>query len=344
MRPEKGSEKLQSAVEYLITYGWMVLIISILLYALYLEGFFSGARTLPFVCLGTPSFLCSNPVMGSSGALTINFGYIGAYPITITGLACNVTPSGKPPSVETTHITVYPNTRMNLTFQCPITGRRAQLGSPYSVRLWFYYDTSSLSGLQQAYAGGTAYVNYISLLWSVTEWTPSSNSVDLIPYSWAASNPESPSSTTVTGTGSWSSLIENGKEGWSYSTDYHNHDVYYGVEATLFPMSPLSLDNAPCSYPYSAHGYSAITYANMGGSYNFTIVTDDATEIFYRLVGSGTWQSVYSGSTWLSQPPAANSLTVSIPQGDYELAVDYMDICDPAGLSTVLISPPPNPT
>lgn len=340
MRPR--NEKLQSAMEYLMTYGWSILIIAVVISALFYSGAFSNLQTLPLVCLGTPSFLCSNPIMSSSGALTINFGYIGSYPITITGLACNITPPTKPPSIETTHITVPSNSRMNLTFQCPIA-RQAKLGTTLSVILWFYYDTPSASGLQQLYAKGIVYVNYHSLLWNVTEWTPSSNSVNLIPYSWVTSNPETPINTANVATTIWSSLIENGKEGWSYSTDYHNHDIYYNVETTLFPVVPLSLDNAPCNYPYSAHGYTAITYASMGGTYNFIIMSDDATEIFYRLVGSGTWQSVYSGSAWIDQAPTSYTQILNIPQGTYEIAVNYMDTCDPAGLSTVLISPPPTP-
>jgi len=342
MRIKSKIQKLQSAMEYLVTYGWAILIVAVVICLLFSLGLFGNAQYTSFVCLAEPPFLCSNPVMSSSGALSIRFGYAGASPITLTGLVCSITSSTKPPSEETTQILVIPNQQMTLTFQCPITSQ-AQIGTTIPVNLWFYYSISSFSGLQQQYARGIVKVGYTSLVWNVIEWTPSSNAVNLLPYGWVASNPEQPSNTIQTGSTAWSSLIAGGQEGWSYSTDYHNHDVYNGIETTLFPISPLSLDTAPCSAPYDAHAYTATTHATMSGTYTFSTVTDDATEIFYRAIGSSTWQSVYSSNAWLNQPPTAYSQTLSLPANTYELAVDFMDTCDPAGLSVVLISPLPTP-
>ncbi|VVB76820.1 Uncharacterised protein [uncultured archaeon] len=169
------------------------------------------------------------------------------------------------------------------------------------------------------------------------------------------------------GSGIWSSLIVNNAEGWSYGTLYHYFDDYYSIETALFPIKPLSDDlagsiNSPdpnnrCGYgaPYRSYGYTAITHAFMSGSYTFNIITDDGTQIFYRQ-GSGSWSNVYPawpgsqspcgspnnpGYSWCSQSPNYYTRTISFPAGIYEIAVEYIDTCDPAGLSVVQITPPP---
>ncbi len=330
--------KAQSAMEYLMTYGWAILIIAVVLGILYFLGVFNSTP-LPLVCLQNPPFLCSNPQLNSDGALTITFGYFGPAPITITGLLCNITPSSKYPSEETTRIPVQPGQTMTLTFQCPLLN--TNFGSSSSYDLWIFYDQGAVTGLQQNYAKGFLTVSYVSVLWNVTVWQPSSSNVDLLPYSSVTANPELPVGVTVKEHTTWESLLKNNAEAYSFSTDYHMNDIYFGIETTVFPSKLLAADNASCTKPYSSHGYSAIAYVNLNGNYNFTIISDDGTEIFYRPASGGTWHSVFNGVAWKGEPPTQyGPTTVNFANGTYELAVDWTDICDPAGLSAVAISPP----
>jgi hypothetical protein len=338
-RTQKEDERGQSAMEYLITYGWAILITAIILSMLFQLGVFQNP-ILSFVCLGSPGFLCQSEEMSSSGAVTVTFGYSGSVPITITGLGCNVTSPPKGPSIETQSFVVQPQQTVTLVFQCPITS--TTIGSTSGVYLWFFYNTPTATGLEQQYAKGIIKVNYASLLWNVQQWTPSSNSVQLLPYSSVSANPTLPSGTTVTNSGVWSSLIYSEGEGWSYGTGYHIVDIYNGIQTVGFPFSPLNLDNAPCTGPpYASHGYTAITNATMSGTYTFVTWSDDGTEIFYRNLQGGGWTSIFSGSAWNQQPPTFYASKVTFPSGTYQLAVDFIDTCDPAGLSMVLINPPP---
>ena len=335
----KRRYELQSAMEYLLTYGWMILTLAIILVTLFNVSSFRPATS--FVCLGQPGFLCSKPSLSGSGALTINLSYSSYnYPITITGLACNVTSSSKPPSVETTQLTVQPNQQAQLEFQCPITS--SNIGSTDSVFLWIYYSTPFGSGLEQQFGKGVLAVQYSGIAWNVTTWTPSSSSVQLLPYPDLTSNPASPAGVTTQNSLVWTSFVYQNEIGWGYSTDYHNHDIYNGIEISLFPTVPLSLDNAPCSGPpYASHGYTATTVLNMSGTYTFGIVSDDGTEIFYKPVAGSSWTSLFGGTAWMGQPPTYYTSQVTFSKGQYEIAVDYIDTCDPAGLSVVTISPPP---
>ena len=65
------SMKGQSAMEYLMTYGWAILIIAIVLVALFELGIFGGS-TLPTACVAQSGFVCSSPsFVGANIVVTV---------------------------------------------------------------------------------------------------------------------------------------------------------------------------------------------------------------------------------------------------------------------------------
>ncbi|MCL5101850.1 MAG: hypothetical protein M1544_00635 [Candidatus Marsarchaeota archaeon] len=56
------NKKAQSAMEYLMTYGWAILIIAIVLAALFSLGIFSSSSFTGTTCIASSGFLCSSPV------------------------------------------------------------------------------------------------------------------------------------------------------------------------------------------------------------------------------------------------------------------------------------------
>ncbi|MDE1856423.1 MAG: hypothetical protein KGH49_04295, partial [Candidatus Micrarchaeota archaeon] len=83
-----GRIKLQSAMEYLMTYGWAILVVAIVLGLMFGLGAFSARGVISNSCLTSAGYLCQNPILNSTGWLGMKFGWIGAYPITITNIAC----------------------------------------------------------------------------------------------------------------------------------------------------------------------------------------------------------------------------------------------------------------
>ncbi len=65
--------KAQSAMEYLMTYGWAILIIAVVLAALFELGVFNGSNLSPQACIAQAGFVCRNPVYTSNG-ITFAFG------------------------------------------------------------------------------------------------------------------------------------------------------------------------------------------------------------------------------------------------------------------------------
>ena len=69
----KTYKKAQSAMEYLMTYGWAILIIAIVLAALFSLGVFSSSSFLGTTCVASSGYLCQSPLL-HTGTLTLTFG------------------------------------------------------------------------------------------------------------------------------------------------------------------------------------------------------------------------------------------------------------------------------
>ncbi len=69
----KAYKKAQSAMEYLMTYGWAILIIAIVLAALFSLGVFSSSSFLGTTCVASSGYLCQSPLL-HAGSLTFTFG------------------------------------------------------------------------------------------------------------------------------------------------------------------------------------------------------------------------------------------------------------------------------
>ncbi len=79
MNSRRG-DKAQSAMEYLMTYGWAILIIAVVLAVLFSLGVFSGGSSLPQLCTGVSGFLCSNATLSTSGSANVVIGQFSATP------------------------------------------------------------------------------------------------------------------------------------------------------------------------------------------------------------------------------------------------------------------------
>ena len=131
--------KAQTALEYLISYGWMVLIIAVALAALYSLGIFNTSLFSADTCTMPASFGCQHPVLLSNGFLTVSLTQETGTPINITAIACATNQS----LINAEHLTpaVYMAQGMNASF----TVQCYSNGFPYSA------------------SGGTLYSGYLIL-------------------------------------------------------------------------------------------------------------------------------------------------------------------------------------
>lgn len=75
LRQPSKKHKAQSAMEYLMTYGWAILIIAVVLGALFSLGVFSGNTLLGNACIAASGYYCQNPTyLHTSAGILVTLG------------------------------------------------------------------------------------------------------------------------------------------------------------------------------------------------------------------------------------------------------------------------------
>ncbi len=84
------SSRAQAAIEFLITNGWAILVVVILLAVLFYIGVLSPQNTTPNTCLFQPGFSCYTFKVGNgTGSLELDFGQATGRSIQIIGISCS---------------------------------------------------------------------------------------------------------------------------------------------------------------------------------------------------------------------------------------------------------------
>ncbi len=140
--------KLQSAMEYLMTYGWAILILAIVLAALYGLGVFNASKFLGSQCLLQARFSCPSISMSSNGLLTINLLQATSSPINITALGCNTNSSV---------------VNMQQPYNPPSNQIEMQISSNYTFTIQCYSGSAPFSGSPGGSFNGYLIINYTDL-------------------------------------------------------------------------------------------------------------------------------------------------------------------------------------
>ncbi len=148
------SMKGQSAMEYLMTYGWAILIIAIVLVALFELGIFGGS-TLPTACVAQSGFICSNPsFVGANIIVTVgqssgqNYGSTTLAFINSTNLHLVQGTSPSFPSGTSVVLTSM-TSGSTYTENVPIGYAAPTAGTGISGELWISYTLSGTTQYQE---------------------------------------------------------------------------------------------------------------------------------------------------------------------------------------------------
>ncbi len=82
-------QKLQSALEYLMTYSWAILIIAIVLIALYALNVFTPQSYFTNLCTMPAGFSCTSDYLYGNGLVLLNIQYTNTNPISVKQVGCN---------------------------------------------------------------------------------------------------------------------------------------------------------------------------------------------------------------------------------------------------------------
>ncbi len=134
IKRSKKEVHAQSAMEYLLTYGWSILIIAIALVTLFELGYFNGINsTLPSECIPQIGFLCNNLQLNSTGNLTLTVGNNGGQNLVIIGLGCSNS-SSTPTTFSPVLLTLGQGQSKQVTFECQLNSQN--IGSSFKGSLW----------------------------------------------------------------------------------------------------------------------------------------------------------------------------------------------------------------
>ncbi len=110
--------KAQSAMEYLMTYGWAILIIAVVLAALFAIGIFTNPG-LGVSCVAASGYTCTSIALAETGSnnvsLSFTFGQTSGSTVYNVGMACSATASAGGLPNPTTNSIATQNTIVYLT-------------------------------------------------------------------------------------------------------------------------------------------------------------------------------------------------------------------------------------
>ena len=86
--------KAQSAMEFLMTYGWAILIMLVVVGVLFMLGVFNPQTASPNSCVLPAGFSCYGYVIRNGGVLEISIGQATGSDVNITGMACDEADTG----------------------------------------------------------------------------------------------------------------------------------------------------------------------------------------------------------------------------------------------------------
>ncbi|MCL4388765.1 MAG: hypothetical protein M1564_00850 [Candidatus Marsarchaeota archaeon] len=153
MTENKHSKRSQSAMEYLMTYGWAILIIAVALGLLYVLGLFSPSSSTSSSCTSQSGYVCTDLSFSYNGIVTLEFGQdtgttLYNLEFTCTALESSAgLPSPKNDFVVSPARTVINSQKFYVSMPCYTSyGTRfssTQIGTPYTGYIWINYTQAN---------------------------------------------------------------------------------------------------------------------------------------------------------------------------------------------------------
>ncbi len=135
--------KAQSAMEYLMTYGWAILIIAVVLASLFALGVFNSGASLSTSCIPLAGFTCYGPVL-HQGNLTITVGQ--ATGSAWTGITAYFDPTGSTGCASTANDSIA-DLASGGSESALFGGLPSSIGASDSGTIWASYNTQTVNGL-----------------------------------------------------------------------------------------------------------------------------------------------------------------------------------------------------
>jgi hypothetical protein len=136
----------QSAMEYLMTYGWSILVIAVVIAVLFTLGVFNiGAGSGANSCIAISGYECSGAVLTSSGILSMSIGQVISGTITLKQIGC--TSNSTSPIMQTLFAPVSLSSGVLAAENFSCFSGTKPLGTQFSGYVWIGYSSPDSSAV-----------------------------------------------------------------------------------------------------------------------------------------------------------------------------------------------------
>ncbi len=329
--------KSQSATEFITTYGFMFLALSlaiaVILFLASYNGTAPSTQCTPFSTISC-NFINYYPNITAGYAIaTLSFTNSQSVPINITNLRLTIdnltatgtcSPTFVYPGQESTCIAPYTLNSLSNNLHSGgyiLTAGFCNTGVSALNASACVYTVSNYTGTIEVYnaPNDTSPFSVIVATIPSSIQLPAYNSVPLIPSNYS-----------FVQNGDW--VPARNMTGLSYAFASSGAQLsYFGINTISFPglLSALNSNSLPCTTPYGSLlsiAYS-VFYLNKPSTVSFSVYGDNSIEAYYKPAGATYWTSVFGGTAWNTVTITTHTATASLGAGTYRLAVEWANTC-----------------
>ncbi len=325
--------KGQSAIEFLSTYSFVFLILAgVLVLLVFLAS--SGTALVPAQCSSFGGVDCNFASFYTNGTehyslVTLGISNSGSVPINVIGMT--VTRGAVTENAFCTPSFVYPGGQAVCAAQFSTVVVQGTMVNGYYSLSADYCNNGLSEILLNDCAAPATYTGSFSAQATYAETdlfgvigAVGANTVTLAPYN-SITVPFLPPSYSTIQNGEWIGTGSGGSVAYSFGTQSYIGSNYLGVNTLPFPASVSQLNDLPnANAPYNSLFSMAFTTLDIAVTQNSErIYTDNAMEVYYKPVTSGSWNSVFGGDAWTggSDDGGEHTGNVVLQPGMYNLAV-----------------------
>lgn len=331
--------KLQSAIEFLTTYGFVLIIIAALISLVFLVV--GSARTeIPSACASFGGLDCNflsfySNVSSRYSVVTLSLSNSESVPINITNFTVQYRSSSA--AGMCTPNFAYPGQIVICMAEFDgVSQEGLNVNGYYSIGARFC--NSALSGISAAnctqpvtYRGSffSEVTGQFSQPFGVTVATIGANTVQFSPYS-DISPIFLPSGYTIVQNGDFVTYNPIGRAAYSFGATSYQGTTYLGTNTVGFPQTVDMLNATPsCSAPYnSVFSYAYTTLYVPSGDSAPSVYTTGPMEVYYRKSNAASWASGFGGTAWKSQSAATQyTANTALGAGMYSIAIAWTGDC-----------------
>jgi len=304
-----GSRKAQSAMEYLTTYGWAILIIGVVLAALAEMGLFNPSTYAQSICDLPANLFCKSFFLSTSGVLAVTIENTMQDPINITAVGCGNQPLANMQSITP----VYLPQGHSYTFNVQCEGAaNSHIGQLYAGYITLNY-TDDVTLFSQTLSGKV-------IVKTVETSTTSSSTITTSILTSTTTSTTTSSTSITTSTSTSTSITSTSTSTTTSSTSTTTSTTTSSISTTtiLYYYVPITLSNSQSSATPSPFQQmitvNSLAYEQYeaGGLTNVAFYNASGTQLDSWLE-SGNSNTSTNTVYWVKLPngiPASSSITI----------------------------------